>query len=125
MAKKDDTIQLPPLKKLYYSITEVAEMTGLKPHILRYWETEFPFLKPKRNRAGNRAYRKRDIEMVLLIKKLLYEEGYTIEGAKQKIRQMRRQKKSAGRKSEELGPQCREFLREILSELEKVRDALK
>jgi len=124
MAKKDDTIQLPPLKKLYYSITEVAEMTGLKPHILRYWETEFPFLKPKRNRAGNRAYRKRDIEMVLLIKKLLYEEGYTIEGAKQKIRQMRRQKKSAGGK-EELGPQCREFLREILAELEKVRDALK
>ncbi len=124
MAKKDDTIQLPPLKKLYYSITEVAEMTGLKPHILRYWETEFPFLKPKRNRAGNRAYRKRDIEMVLLIKKLLYEEGYTIEGAKQKIRQMRRQKKSAGGK-EELGSQCREFLREILAELEKVRDALK
>jgi len=124
MAKKDDTIQLPPLKKLYYSITEVAEMTGLKPHILRYWETEFPFLKPKRNRAGNRAYRKRDIEMVLLIKKLLYEEGYTIEGAKQKIRQMRRQKKSAGGK-EELGPQCRQFLREILAELEKVRDALK
>ncbi|MCD6532358.1 MerR family transcriptional regulator [bacterium] len=118
-------MQLPPLKKLYYSITEVAEMTGLKPHILRYWETEFPFLKPKRNRAGNRAYRKRDIEMVLLIKKLLYEEGYTIEGAKQKIRQMRRQKKSAGRKGEELDPQCREFLREILAELEKVRDALK
>jgi len=78
-------------EKLYYSITEVGELTALKPHILRYWETEFPFLRPKRNRAGNRAYRKRDIDMILLIKRLLYEEGYTIEGAKQKIRQMRKQ----------------------------------
>jgi len=60
-------------EKLYYSITEVGEMTGLKPHILRYWESEFPFLRPKRNRAGNRIYRKKDIELIMLIKKLLYE----------------------------------------------------
>ncbi len=77
-------------EKLYYSITEVGELTELKPHILRYWETEFPFLRPKRNRAGNRAYRKKDIEMIQLIKKLLYDDGYTIEGAKNKIRQMRK-----------------------------------
>ena len=79
-----------PREKLYYSITEVGELTGLKPHILRYWETEFPFLRPKRNRAGNRAYRKKDIEMIALIKRLLYDEGYTIEGAKQKIRLLRK-----------------------------------
>ncbi len=82
--------RIKPREKLYYSITEVGELTELKPHILRYWETEFPFLRPKRNRAGNRAYRKKDIEMIQLIKKLLYDEGYTIEGAKNKIRQMRK-----------------------------------
>ena len=77
--------------KLYYSITEVAALTGLKPHILRYWETEFSILRPKKNRAGNRAYRKKDIEIVKLIKQLLYADGYTIEGAKRQIRKMRAQ----------------------------------
>ena len=72
--------------KMYYSITEVAEITGLKPHILRYWETEFPILHPKKNRAGNRAYRTKDIDVVKLIRKLLYDEGYTIEGAKRQIK---------------------------------------
>jgi len=77
--------------KMYYSITEVAELTGLKPHILRYWETEFSILHPKKNRAGNRAYRKKDIETVKLIKRLLYTEGYTIEGAKRQIRKLRKE----------------------------------
>ena len=90
MAAKDIRRRDKPLEKLYYSITEVGEITGLKPHILRYWETEFPFLRPKRNRAGNRAYRKKDIEMILVIRRLLYDEGYTIEGAKLKIRQLRK-----------------------------------
>jgi len=76
---------------MYYSITEVAELTGLKPHILRYWETEFSILHPKKNRAGNRAYRVKDIEIVKLIKRLLYTEGYTIEGAKRQIRKLRQQ----------------------------------
>ena len=78
---------LPP--KLYYSITEVSDFTDLKPHILRYWETEFAILRPKKNRAGNRAYRDKDIQHIQLIKKLLYEEGYTIEGAKKRLRQLR------------------------------------
>jgi DNA-binding transcriptional MerR regulator len=73
--------------KIYYTITEVAALTGLKPHILRYWETEFPMLRPRKNRAGNRVYRKKDIELVLTIKKLLYEDGFTIEGAKRKLRE--------------------------------------
>ncbi|MCK5833603.1 MerR family transcriptional regulator [bacterium] len=75
--------------KMYYSITEVAKLASLKPHILRYWETEFSILHPKKNRAGNRAYRNKDIEIVKLIKQLLYTEGYTIEGAKRQIRKLR------------------------------------
>ena len=73
------------IKKLYYSIAEVSEITGLKPYVLRYWETEFNELKPSKNRAGNRIYRKSDIQLVFLIKRLLYQQKYTIEGAKQRL----------------------------------------
>ena len=71
--------------KTYYSITEVARMTKVKAHVLRYWETEFPNLRPKKNRAGNRSYQMPDIRQVLLIKHLLYDEGYTIQGAKKRL----------------------------------------
>jgi DNA-binding transcriptional MerR regulator len=70
------------LKKLYYSISEVSKLTDLEQYILRYWETEFDQLKPSKNRAGNRIYTNKDIKMILLIKNLLREEKYTIEGAK-------------------------------------------
>ena len=70
------------LKKLYYSISEVSRLTSLEQYILRYWETEFDQLKPGKNRAGNRIYTNKDIKLILLIKKLLREEKYTIEGAK-------------------------------------------
>ena len=70
------------LKKLYYSISEVSKLTGLEQYILRYWETEFEQLKPSKNRAGNRIYTNKDINLILKIKKLLREEKYTIEGAK-------------------------------------------
>jgi DNA-binding transcriptional MerR regulator len=70
------------LKKLYYSISEVSKLTDLEQYILRYWETEFDQLKPSKNRAGNRIYTSKDIKMILLIKNLLREEKYTIEGAK-------------------------------------------
>jgi DNA-binding transcriptional MerR regulator len=73
-------------KRLYYSISEVAELTELKPHILRFWECEFTNLRPRKNRAGNRAYTERDIKIVRLIKKLLYEEKYTIEGARTRLK---------------------------------------
>ncbi len=76
-------------KKTYYSISEVCEKTGLEPHVLRYWETEFPQLRPKKNRAGNRAYRDKDIDVVRYIKYLLYEELYTIPGAKKKCAAMK------------------------------------
>ena len=71
------------IRKLYYSIREVSEMTGLKPHVLRYWESEFDQLHPKKNRAGNRAYTERDIEVVKKIQALLRDEKYTLEGARQ------------------------------------------
>ena len=71
------------LKKLYYSISEVSKLTGLEQYILRYWETEFEQLKPGKNRAGNRIYTNKDIKLILQIKRLLREEKYTIEGAKQ------------------------------------------
>ena len=80
----------PIAKKEYYSIGEVCEITGLKPHVLRYWETQFKGLVPVKNRAGNRAYRKREIEMVQLVKELLYERKYTIEGARQRLEAMKR-----------------------------------
>jgi len=71
------------IKKLYYSISEVSKITELEQYVLRYWETEFEQLKPSKNRAGNRIYTNRDIKLILLIKRLLREERYTIEGAKQ------------------------------------------
>jgi DNA-binding transcriptional MerR regulator len=75
-----------PIKKLYYSIGEVSELTGLKQYVLRYWETEFPSLTPSKNRAGNRTYREKDIQLVRYIKHLLYDKRFTIEGAKQKLK---------------------------------------
>lgn len=80
------------IKKLYYSIAEVSQITQLKPYVLRYWETEFSDLRPAKNRAGNRVYRKSDIRLLFLIKRLLYQEKYTIEGARQRIRQMKKNK---------------------------------
>jgi len=76
-------------KKTYYSISEVCTKTGLEPHVLRYWESEFAQLRPKKNRAGNRAYRDKDIEIIGYIKYLLYEEQYTIPGAKKKLAEAR------------------------------------
>ena len=74
------------IEKLYYSISEVSEITQLKQYVLRYWETEFPMLHPKKNRAGNRSYRQSDIDTILKIKDLLYKQKYTIEGARAKLK---------------------------------------
>jgi len=72
--------------KLYYSISEVAKITDLQPYTLRAWEKEFPCLRPRRARGKNRAYRERDISIILLIKELLYRERYTTQGVKQKLK---------------------------------------
>jgi DNA-binding transcriptional MerR regulator len=87
----------PIAKKEYYSIGEVCRITGLKPHVLRYWETQFKGLVPVKNRAGNRAYRRREIEMIQLVKELLYEKKYTIEGARRRLEDLKR---NAGAKLE-------------------------
>jgi len=69
-------------KKLYYSISEVSRIAGLEQHVLRYWESQFPELNPAKNRAGNRIYTNKDISLIFEIKKLVRDEGFTIEGAK-------------------------------------------
>ena len=69
-------------RKLHYKIREACKIAGVKPHVLRFWETEFPALSPPKGRSGQRIYRPRDIELILEIRKLLYEEGYTIAGAR-------------------------------------------
>jgi DNA-binding transcriptional MerR regulator len=74
----------------FFSIGEVCELTDLKPHVLRYWESQFRFLNPAKNRSGNRVYARREVELVLLVKHLLYTEKYTIDGARQKVDEHRR-----------------------------------
>jgi DNA-binding transcriptional MerR regulator len=78
-----DTKQIP--NKLFFKIGEVCEITDTQPYVLRYWESEFPALAPAKNSSGQRIYRRKDIETVLRIKQLLYEEGFTIAGAKKRL----------------------------------------
>ena len=72
-------------KKLFYRIGEVCKMCSIQPHVLRYWETEFALLSPAKNRAGQRIYREKDLQLIQAIKQLLYQEGYTIAGANRKL----------------------------------------
>ena len=111
----------PVAKKVYYSIGEVCDLSGLKPHVLRYWESHFQVLSPTKNRAGNRVYRSRDVEVVLLVKNLLYEEKYTIEGANKKLLEMRREGELKGEGHEVVAP---DFLTGIKAELEELRTLL-
>jgi DNA-binding transcriptional MerR regulator len=80
----------PVAAKEYYSISEVCDLVGLRPHVLRYWETQFPLLNPSKNRSGNRVYQRKEIKLILYVKHLLYDEKYTVEGAKQKLEQLRK-----------------------------------
>jgi DNA-binding transcriptional MerR regulator len=77
--------QLPVPDKLFYKIGEVSKITGIESYVLRYWETEFPFLKPRKNKSGQRVYVKKDLEMILMVKKMLYQERYTIEGVRKRF----------------------------------------
>lgn len=82
-------MQKDGLKKLYYTIREVTELTGVEAHVLRFWEKEFSQLRPRRGRSGNRAYKVKDIQMILAIKDLLYNQKYTIQGAAERLRNER------------------------------------
>ncbi len=75
--------------KLYYKIGEVCEIVGVQAHVLRYWETEFPGLTPPKSKGGQRTYRPRDIELLLQIRRLLYDEGFTIAGARKQLARRR------------------------------------
>jgi DNA-binding transcriptional MerR regulator len=77
----------PTMEKDFYRIGEVSRLTNLKPFVLRYWETEFPMLEPVKSSSGHRLYRQEDVEMVLRIKRLLYDEGFTIAGARRHLRE--------------------------------------
>jgi DNA-binding transcriptional MerR regulator len=71
--------------KLFYKIGEVSKIMGVEPYVLRYWEVEFPFVKPRKNKSGQRVYIKRDVELLIQIKRLLYNERYTIEGVRKRL----------------------------------------
>jgi len=74
----------------FFSIGDVCELTQLKPHVLRYWESQFRFLHPAKNRSGNRVYQRREVELIMLVKQLLYVEKYTIEGARQRVEEYKK-----------------------------------
>ena len=85
--------QTPPQQpsKLFYRIGEVSSITGLEPYVLRYWETEFPHLRPEKRKSGQRLYTKKDLDNILQVKQLLYQSGYTISGARKKLKGRGRQ----------------------------------
>ena len=108
--------------KIYCSISEVAEMTGLKPYVLRFWEKEFPLLNPKKNRAGNRSYQQKDIDLINQIKHLLYDEGYTIDGAKSRLKVLRHEDDEAKLVAEKM--RLKNVLIEVRTELSELLKTL-
>ena len=111
----------PIAKKAYYSIGEVCDLTGLKAHVLRYWETQFELLRPTKNRAGNRVFRPKEIELILLVKHLLYEQKFTIDGARQKLLDMRKGGEVLAVSRDMVD---REFLAGMKQELKQVKEVL-
>ena len=119
-------------KKLYYKIREVCDIVGVEAHVLRFWETEFPNLSPPKSKSGQRTYRPRDIELLLRIRKLLYDDGYTIAGARKKLSADRAAKADADDLAKEAqvspvlpepvpkGAPNTERLRKVKSELENI-----
>jgi DNA-binding transcriptional MerR regulator len=102
--------------KQYFKIGEVAEIAGVEPYVLRYWETEFKVIRPEKTRSNQRLYRRRDVETVLQIKRLLYDEGFRIDGAKRRLREL------SGEEAPAVARRVAERVREALDELEKIVD---
>lgn len=111
--------------KVYYSISEVCARTGLEPHVLRYWESEFPQLRPKKNRAGNRAYRCKDIQIIEYIKQLLYEEKYTIGGAKRKLAEWKEHADEAAKRETEPSSGHGNAISSVAALKEELREVLR
>jgi len=109
--------------KRYYRIGEVSRITGVKPYVLRYWESEFRWMSPSKSRSKQRMYRQRDIETILLVKKLLYEERFTIAGAKLRLKELDRDKE-VGQLLLEMESSPRERIKKIREELSAIKDLL-
>ena len=123
----DSRRELDSSEKLYYRIGEVAELTDVKPYVLRYWESEFKWMAPGKSRSNQRLYRKQDIETILLIKKLLYDERFTIAGAKKRLKELGSGPERAAALAAPRPMDPNDWagnLREIRSELEAIRAAL-
>jgi DNA-binding transcriptional MerR regulator len=116
--------------KMYRSISEVSEEIGVKPHVLRYWETQFPTLRPRKNRAGNRMYRPEELELLGRIKELLYDRRFTIEGARRHLLEERRGKPHATKetpaaKAATLSAEHRKRVGEVCRDLGRISRALR
>jgi DNA-binding transcriptional MerR regulator len=124
VAPQPGSPQIPD--KLYFKIGEVSQLLGVEPYVLRYWETEFPLLSPKKSGTGHRLYRRKDVELLLRIRHLLYEQKFTIEGARQTFQNEAKLPKATKRKAaqQELFP-GEDPLPEIRRELEEILQILK
>ena len=118
-AHMDEKIPVIP-DRMYFRIGDVAEIAGVQPYVLRFWEKEFDFLSPIKNSAGQRLYRKGDVESVLLVKRLLYVERFSIEGAKKRIKELRKEGGLSSAKKERamLDDHKIECIRKVKDELE-------
>lgn len=116
-SKSSDPVELPPIPgKRYFTIGEVSELCLVKPHVLRYWEQEFTQLKPVKRRGNRRYYQRQDVLIIRQIRSLLYEQGFTIGGARQRL---------SGEDVKEDQSQSKQLIRQLISELEDVRATLK
>ena len=117
-----ETPEIPD--KLYFRIGEVSRVSGVKPHVLRYWESEFPAITPRKSGSGHRLYRRKDVELILEIKRLLYEERFTIEGARKFLGQRAKRVVSKPSKAtvqgELFAPSSSTVLDEVRRELEEI-----
>jgi DNA-binding transcriptional MerR regulator len=127
LLKRDEVENIISHERLYYRIGEVSRITGLKAHVLRYWESEFKVIRPHKEGSLQRLYRRKDLDLILKIKKLLYEEGFTIAGAKKKIRDLERlENKQTKLKlvDRESGGKAHELLTDLEEELKGIRRML-
>jgi DNA-binding transcriptional MerR regulator len=117
---RTETSSRPVARKEYYSISEVSDLVGLPAHVLRYWESQFAVLNPSKNRSGNRVYQRKEIKLILLVKQLLHVEKYTVEGAKQRIEQLRKGSALQRASAHALDEQMVAVLREELTSLQQL-----
>jgi DNA-binding transcriptional MerR regulator len=110
-----------PRRRTYYSIGEVCSMIGVKPHVLRYWESQFDELRPNKNRSGNRVYQSGEIELIALIHRLVHEERYTVEGARKRLGELQEAGQTQGQSAEALQGV---FLRSLQADLQEIHDLL-